>query len=217
MRAQDPIRSRDDALALVWLWAEQLDQYTWPKVSGGSERAVAEALGRWALTRGGIEFTASVEEIAIEAGLTRNSARRSLRQLEDDGLIRKVGAPGPRTASRWKLIVDGPPGALETPMALGGLEVDWARWRAVGKTSTMVWRRCVSGASSKELAAEFGISQQAVRKHLTKLAKFGLVHREGLTWTAQLPANISERFATHGARQRQTAELERRREEREPR
>jgi DNA-binding MarR family transcriptional regulator len=217
MHAQDPIRSREDALLWVWAWVEHLDRYNWSSISGGSERAVAEALGRWALTRGGIEFTAGVEEIAIEAGLTRNSARRSLRQLEAADLIRRIGAPGPRTASRWKLIIDAPTGNSETPMALGGLEVDWARWRAVGKTSTMVWRRCIAGATSKELACEFGIGQQAVRKHLAKLSRFGLVRREGLLWFAEHPENINERFATQGTRARQTAELLRRREERDPR
>lgn len=217
------IKNREDAVAAVWNWVDLLEGEEWRGKSGGSDRAVAEAVALWATRRGGVVFRAGIEEIALEAGVGRNTARRSLKRLADAGLLVKAAPATPVRATTWRLRVKRglvPLGeSVGAGGCFGGLGADWTRWGGFGKCTALIWRRCVGGASATEIATEAGVHIQTVRKHLQRLRRFGLVRYESRQrrWYAVEVGDVAALCGTAGARERDWAAMLERREGRRSR
>lgn len=219
-RAPWGISNRDDALAAVDDWLSLLDLAPWRGQSGSTDRAVAEAVGRWAKRRGGVRFAAGIDEVAIEAGVHYATAARSLKRLAAARWVRVATPPTATRATVWLLTL--PDEHVDAYLngtymrtardACDDLGADWARWDAIGKTGVRIWRACRSGASTAQLAAQFGLSERTIRYHLRRLKAFGAVHSNRRVWYADDVRDVvAEWFRTDGARQRQQAALEQRR------
>jgi transposase len=163
----------------------------------------------WAVRRGGVVFVASLEEVALEAGLSKAAARRGVRRLEQERWVRLRRRGDGRRASEWELIgiVAGTNGGR-----LGGAGEDWTRWGAVGKSGFYVWRCTIGGASLEEVAAAHGVSHKWARRMLQRLEAIGVVvHRDG-RWEALEYDGIAERYGRAGSRELAKAHLEQQRE-----
>lgn len=97
------IRSRSEARRAIVSWAATLDAVAWKGQAGGTDRAVAEALARLALARGGPVFVCIQQQVAVDAGVHERTARNALRRLQAAGWIEQVEAPTATTATRWRL------------------------------------------------------------------------------------------------------------------
>lgn len=204
------INNREEALGLVWSWADALEDGVWTGQGGASARVVAESLAQWAHRRGGIVFTAAVAEIAIEAGLSYGATKRALCTLEDSGWVRRRVRGSGRMASVWELSRRSGSGAAR----IGGGDQDWTRWRAVGKSGFLIWRCAVGGASSATIAAQRDLTVQHVRKVLARLEALGAVERRGGRWFALTCTDLAAMYGVEGAKLREIALLEKQRGQR---
>jgi len=196
------INNRGEAIIAAWRWGDALATRAWRGVGGSGERCCAEALLYWALRRGGIVFVASIDEISIEAGLSRSATRRALRRLCGMGLVgaRKVGSG--RRASEWELLPCETEG--DTTGCVGGAYADWTRWGRVGKSAFLTWRTCIGGARDKDVAEGRQITIKHARRVLRELEARGLVQRVGDYWVAAEPEADKEDgpgAAARGARE----------------
>jgi len=196
------IASREDALHNVWVWIDALDSCTWSGKAGSTQRCIAEALAVYALDRGGVRFAASVDEVSVEAGTSRPAARRALCALVERGLVERVTRGGYGRAPVWRLVK--PMHEICTTSSFGGLGEDWTRWGAVGKTSALIWRRCIGGVKASDLAHDRGVHIQTIRKHLQKLRRHGLVdyHRDDGMWYACANPDVAALYHVDGSRER---------------
>lgn len=205
-------------MARAWKWTEHLEDHTWTGCGGASSRCCAEALAHWAIRRGGTVFVASIDEIALESGLSRSSTRRALRRLEARGLVELRSSGDGRRASIWELRFESE--QMETyPQkdgAYGGGAADWTRWRAVGKTGFLLWRACIGGTNVRNLSKQRGISQGQVRRVLRRLEALGIVRYEQQTrsWWAEEAEGLAERYKTAGSYRRDLSKIEEGRAER---
>jgi DNA-binding MarR family transcriptional regulator len=203
---------RRAALIRAWEWADQLEEHSWIGSGGASARCCAEALAHWATRRGGSVFVASIDEIALESGLSRSSTRRALRRLEAQGLVELRSSGDGRRASIWELrkgFAEAGVGSQNSG-AYGGGAADWTRWRAVGKTGFLLWRACIGGASVGEIARQRGTSAGQVRRVLRRLRALGIVRYEPQTrlWWAEEAEGLAGRYKTAGAYQRELSKIE---------
>jgi hypothetical protein len=202
---------RETAVRLAWAWGESLELGEWTGKGGASARCCAESMLAWAVRRGGVVFVASLEEIALEAGLSRAAARRGVRRLEAERWVVLLERGDGRRASKWRLIGGG--GAGEG--CLGGGGEDWTRWGAVGKSGFIIWRYTVAGASVEGIAERRGCSEKWVRRVLGRLEAIGVVEQEGDgQWRACSPDGVAELYGVEGARGAAIERIARTRQER---
>ena len=134
--------------------------------------AVAEGLATLATLRGGPRFVAAFDEVAIEAGVSRATAKRSMDALIAMKLVRRDLTGGGRFAPLWVLRGRGLPESAPTI----SLACDTARWAGLGKTTVHVARLLTADPQRPaKISAVMGIGVEAVRKHLRKLRDAGLV------------------------------------------
>jgi hypothetical protein len=216
----EPITCRSDGERAVEAWAEELDAVEWRGQAGGTDRAVAEALARLALVRGGPVFVCGQQQAAVDAGVHERTARNSLRRLQAAGWLEQVEAPTPKTATRWRLRVPataaaGLPGPADwlTVTRDDDLGGDVALWRkGLGKGATRVWRGLATDVTVRVavLAERLSMSAASVRRYLRTLAKHGLAHRTRHRWarTGDCGAQIAVRLGVAGTREQRRVELE---------
>lgn len=205
-----PFRTRADALAALEDWRAALADAPWPGMGGATDLAVAEALGLLARRGGGVVFVAPLTEIALGAGVSRCTARRSLRRLCTAGWLRQERRPSPTTATLWRLLV--PPGRTPTPTRatdpgeeddISDLGADLARWQGIGKSAARVLRE-LSGEPLHPvaLASRLSSSVNAVSLLCRRLARLGLAerHRGGWVRGRSSPAAIAHLLGVAGRR-----------------
>ena len=221
--AAEAERAGGDA-AEVAGWCRALRSGVWRGMSGASDLALAEELGRRALASGRTRVLLPLATAALGAGVSLSTARRGLRRLVAKGWLVLVQAPGPTCASVYALKVPAhragaseiiaDRGTLEEDLRPvwevrgGDLGADMARWRALGKTAVRVLRELSEGPLGlHELAARFRVTAGTVRAHLRRLGAAGLVREEGGRWLANSydADEIAERFGTRGRRKRDEA------------
>ena len=187
MERKNTNKGRQAALAAAWRWGDGLGGEQWRGTGGASERVCAEALLYWATRRGGTVFVASIDEIALEAGMSRSAARRALTRLRARGLVQLRSSGDGRRASIWELRGGG-----EGTAAAGGGAEDWTRWGAIGKSAFLTWRACIGGVGEADVARMRGITIGHARRTLRSLATRGLVHKDTASgvWYACDPSGI---------------------------
>lgn len=184
MERMNMSKGRQAALAAAWRWGDGLGEQRWRGTGGASERVCAEALLYWATRRGGTVFVASIDEIALEAGMSRSATRRALTRLRARGLVQLRSSGDGRRASIWELRGGG-----EGATSAGGGAEDWTRWGALGKSSFLTWRACIGGANDAAVATARGLTVGHTRRTLRSLEARGLVRRDTETgaWYASDP------------------------------
>lgn len=132
-------------------------------------------------------FVASIDEIALEAGLSRSATRRALTRLRARGLVQLRSSGDGRRASIWELRGGG-----EGVVSAGGGAEDWTRWGAVGKSAFLTWRACIGGARDTDVARARGVTVGHTRRTLRGLEARGLVQRDTATgtWYACDPSGV---------------------------
>ena len=109
--------SRAAAVAAVAAWLTRLDAQEWGGVRGLSARAAAESLAALGHRRGGVRFAASVDEVALGAGMHRATAKRALDRLIDAGLLGRAAPPTATQATVWILRTSSSAPPATTPSA----------------------------------------------------------------------------------------------------
>jgi len=210
-------------------WAAALTAGAWSGLAGGTDLAVAEMLLTVARRAHTLTPAAAVADVACEAGVSVDTARRSVRRLIEAGWLAVHAPESARTARVYQLTYpDGSPGTAGEPGGadpgpaeeFGQLGADVARWRALGKLSVRAGRtlRHTGPVTVPQLAAALHWAPAAVRHHLRKLAAAGLAVRDGYVWrpVAVWPvlSELAARFGTSGMRAAQRDALTRLREAR---
>ncbi|MFF8601858.1 hypothetical protein ACF065_27560 [Streptomyces sp. NPDC015232] len=200
------IASRAEALERVARWNAVLDRDIWRGTSGGTDKAVCEAIGRIAYQQGGVDFSAGLSVVAVAAGVCEATARESLRRIRGRGWLRVIETHTASTATRYRLLVpecfreqakqiepkapkpiNASTGLPHDIAAEDDLGNDIARWNAIGKPAMLAWRALddVTPQSTESIAAVLNISHTAARLRLRKLERYGLAARQGKMWTRQ--------------------------------
>lgn len=227
-----PYQGRPDALEDLERFAGALTTVPWPGMGGATDLAVAEALAELGRRGGGPVFPAALATIAVEAGVSEATARRSLRRLQRTGWLRIVAAATPTQATVWRLHTPADvttptrPTVPARPAEGGGGELgeDLARWqgrghRGLGKSTMRVLRaltvRSRQGDSCQvaELAADLHASANSVRIHLWRLEAHGLAVRDGRRWRrgSAETATVAEQLGVAGTGATQRAQVAARR------
>lgn len=248
------INGRDEAHAHVTRWKLTLPSGKWAGMSGSTDLAVAEGIGRLARAAGGPVFSASLPAVALAGGVSRDTARRALKRLQTAGWLRQIEAATPTMAARFRLRVPdelqqiaGPvsryldvedPDAVAVELRSGNvaevkvgavadtdpldealvvdLASDLARWAGIGKSAARVLRELASeaGHTVADIAQRLGVTTNAVRLQLRKLAGLGLAVKNAAGWVRgkMKPTRVVEDLGVGGKRaaQAEADELARR-------
>ncbi len=211
-RASDNrITNRKAALVAVAAWRGRLGVEQWHGAGAATRLAVAEGMAVIAEQRGGPRFVASFDEIALEAGVTRGTAKRACAALVDARLVRRDHTGGGRFAPLWMLLGGGD--AVAAPKV--GLGIDAARYAGLGKATVRVARDLgIEPVRASVLAERYGLGTEAVRRHLRRLRDHGLAEFDGNGWhaTGELVegtlAATAQDLGTAGAGEQQRAAIE---------
>jgi hypothetical protein len=191
----------------------------WPGKGGASDLAVLEELLRVAARVGTSTPAAALGDLAVGAGVSRDTARAAVRRLHRAGWVRIAAPATPTCATTYQLTVPtgthtptGPHTAQIPPRdTVGDLGHDAARWAALGKSTTRVLRHLgTTPVTVADLATQVSMSAASVRHHLRKLAAHQLAARTGTGWVRQVPVDlvqVAHRCGVAGARARQAREL----------
>lgn len=214
----------------VHAWSAAVAAAQWKGMAGATDLAVAEAFAALAVKAATTRVAFALADLAVAAGISKDTARASVRRLCAAGWLAVYAEASARTARVYQLKVpagaevdpsqvppDSSPG--ETGADLGS---DLARWSALGKASMRVARALPTGTVVvADLAARLRMSPAAVRYHLRKLAAHGLVCSDGRGYfhdgAATDPAALGElaaRLGVAGARASQAEQVRRDRAER---
>jgi DNA-binding MarR family transcriptional regulator len=182
---------------------------------GATDLAVLEGLARRAQRLGHHPVSGSVDEVAIEAGVHRTTARRSLRRLQEQGWLTRAEAPTATLASLWRLTTNaaGVPGVAASVDDVD-LGCDAARWGAVGKTRMRLYRELTASATRpEELARRLSVAPGTVRRHLAALRRWGLAEPAAGGWVRAGRAleEVAVAAGTGGRRDEQRRDYEIRR------
>jgi hypothetical protein len=188
--------------------------HRWRGLAGGTDLAVLEAFAVSGCRAGTLSVGMALSDLGIAAGVSRDTARSSVRRLLAEGWLLQVAAATVRTSRVYQLRIPGEvqrtPGAVPLTAAVSGdLGADVARWRGLGKL-TMRIARTVEGLGRAEVAqltTLLGMTPGAVRYHLRKLARVGLAAATARCWVVRITAGAAERVSVElgvaGARDRQ--------------
>lgn len=209
-----PFTSPAEARDAVRRWLAATDAMSWSGKQGATDLAVCEALGAVALRCGGPVFSVGIGQLAIDAGMHRNTARLSLMRLEEKGLLMRIQLGGGTAAPRWRLLRISSSDAAREPQSWVG--EDWARWGALGKTGGIVFHAAV-GATMKETVDRCDFKPKTVRRVLHRLEALKVLVRDenGVYQPGADPTECAELFNTAGFRERDTQRLEAQRIEQE--
>lgn len=197
--------------------AAAADNAGWKGTSGGSDLAILEAMLRRASQVPTLTVAMSLDQIAVEAGVSRDTARAGTRRLMAAEWLRVASPETPTEARAYSIHV--PPGVATAGSSrvpdrdgLDDLGIDLARFRALGKVTYRVIRtlRRDPGCSVQALAAALSMTRSSVRHHLRKLVNRGLIRQDRHGWWSQLTNETADDAAVamgvDGTRRRQ-AEL----------
>ncbi|MGW1159374.1 hypothetical protein ACWD48_14335 [Streptomyces sp. NPDC002519] len=224
------IVSRAEALERVARWNSALDCDTWRGTSGGTDKAVCEAIARLAYEQGGVDFSAGLAVIAVASGVCEATAREAVRRVHTRGWLRVIETHTASTATRYRLLIPerfrtqseqltpklpkpidastGMPHDIASEDDLGG---DVARWNAIGKPAMLAWRALddFTPQPVEAVAAALDISQTAARLRLLKLERHGLAVRRDRQWTRQHVDQelLAAELGTSGKREQQVQRL----------
>lgn len=185
---------------LVDRYEMALDANQWRGMAGGTDLAVAEAFAALSRRVGSVTVGFALADLGVAAGISQDTARAAVRRLVSQGWLRVVAEATPRTSRVYRLTI--PAGAVvdeapqprpgrESRAGLSDLGQDLARWRALGKVSMRVARTLAGKLSGavftdgperdvvRRLAATLAMRPAAVRYHLRKLRKHGLLPASG--------------------------------------
>ena len=207
------IMTRDDAVDAVSRWRGAVDAKVTHGRTAATLLAVAEGLAMLASKRGGPRFVASFDEIAIEAGVSRDTAKRSMDALTKSKLVRRDLVGGGRFAPLWVLLGRGE----RTGAPLISLACDTARWAGLGKTTVRIARLLsTEPVRPATIGTQIGIGNEGVRRHLRKLRDAGIVEQQPDGWalTGSIEA-AAHTLGTDGMREEQSAALQERRDQRQ--
>jgi hypothetical protein len=205
-RAQAKLRDRvvvDDpqsarvALANVKAHA---DAQTWAGRGRPHDRAVLDAHIALAARQGRIYgYYASHGQLAVTAGVSKNTVKRANARLIEEGWFTRLAASTPEDATTWAFTpavqVDPPFTAQRTRGGvIGGVKLAPTRysddiWRPVGlghAAGYVASALTASRRSTAELTEILGYargSASTVRRHLRRLEAVGLAHRTAHGWT----------------------------------
>lgn len=191
--ASDPRRGVHAAVRAV---AGAAQRWPWRGQAGGSDLSVLEELIRVAVRVGSTDVGVALPDLAVGAGLSVDTARRSVRRLAAGGWLVEL-VPATATTSRvYRLCC--PPGAQPEPEPadvavaglFGDLGADVARRGAMGKVSTRVARfvHHHPGVTVVQVAQALGMSVRSAAFHLRKLAGGRLVRRAASAWVSTVTA-----------------------------
>jgi len=204
------INNRNDAINAIAKWRGAVESASISGRSASALLALAEGLAVLATIRGGPRFVASFDEIGIESGMSRSSAKRWMDRLQELKLVRRDLVGGGRFAPLWVLTGHGD----HKPAPSVSLSCDAARWGGLGKSTVRV-ARLLSDIPTrpKVLSTQLGIGPEAVRKHLRKLQTADVVSLTPTGWvlTGDVEGTAGD-VGTSGMREAQTAALEAKRE-----
>lgn len=201
-------RSRPEAMRHVARWAAAVGSVAWPGMSGATDVAVCEALVDLAVARGGPRLAASLPEVAVHAGISQSTARRSLRRLVSAGWLRIEQRATATLATVWRLVL---PAQITGQLVLDlggrprGLGEDWARWGAAGKSAARAWRVLSREAvTEREVAELLRCSVNAARLRLRRLRRLGLAARAADGWVRgrRTGEQVARDLGTAGAQAR---------------
>ncbi|MFD7919694.1 hypothetical protein ACFV3R_10755 [Streptomyces sp. NPDC059740] len=224
------IVSRTEALERVVRWNSALDCDTWRGTSGGTDKAVCEAIARLAYAQGGVDFSAGLAVIAVASGVCEATARESVKRIHTRGWLRVIETHTASTATRYRLLIPerfriqsqqlptkvpdpidpstGMPHDLDAEDDLGS---DVARWNAIGKPAMLAWRALddLTPQPVEAVAAALNISHTAARLRLLKLERHGLAVRRARLWTRQHVDQelLAVELGTSGKREQQVQRL----------
>jgi hypothetical protein len=212
------------AAAEVDRWAAAVAGHRWSGMAGGTDLAIAEALTAIGRRAGTTAVGAALNDLAVAAGVSLDTARTSVRRLIRDRWLAVVAEATPRTSRVYRMQIPADAEAAEPEPAgspsraelagHGDLGADLARWRALGKVSMRVARTLLGGGplTVPELAQTLRMRPAALRYHLRKLFGHNLVaHLAGGRWSAIFTAaeasNLETNLGVAGQREQQRADV----------
>ncbi|SDO34874.1 hypothetical protein SAMN05660199_01770 [Klenkia soli] len=183
----------------------------WPGMAGASNLAVLEVVLDVATRLGRDVVAVSLPDLAVEAGVSTDTARVAVRRLVTAGWL-TVAAEATATAARvYRVGIPAghelePEAELELPRGGAGgqwedLGLDAGRWGALGKTAVRVARELSTGPlPAVQLAAALRCSVNSVRIQLRKLAAAGVASNAGALWqlTGLAPEVVAQRLGVAG-------------------
>lgn len=195
---------------------EVMSRYSWTGHEGMSDRAVLEALVRYAGVARDVAMP--VAEIAVKAGATYQTTRKALDRLESSGLLEVVEAPSATTATVWRPTPEVPASVTPTersPKLITGVAIDLGADHVVagkaGRASMLVWRalKDKEGRSVADLCHELGVQPSAMRGRLGRLRDADLAVRTDSGWRRLHPTDEDIKNMSHspGRRARRLSEL----------
>ncbi len=211
------IESRTEATHQIGLHREQAASLPWPGRAGPTDRAVLTALHQIATARGSLRFAASVRDVATASGVSRTTAGRSLKRLQEAQWIRLDIAAhlGSGTAATYRLT--SKPGReangfIVPARADTGSDV----WRGMGRTAAHIYDALsLVPMSIGDLVQATGRCAKTVGRHLSVLASQGLAQEAwpgAWTLSSADEDQIVESNNWRGNRQRQVEQHERERQ-----
>lgn len=178
-----------------------LDSTAFPGRTGGTDKCVLAALARRMQLENRHQFRASLREIALEAGLSTETVRKSIARLThvEVDAVRRVGRNAATSASLWCLNLERYPNKENTVDVVPRLDENadvghdvWHR-KALGKSALWVLqclRRHPNGMLVVELVCETGRCHSTISRSLQRLADEGLTFYEddqrGKVWYAAI-------------------------------
>lgn len=208
----------------------------WPDKSGTTDRQVLAAILARAEAAGTPEVAASSRDVALAAGVGRDTAERSVRRLRADGWLAVAQAPdrGRSLATVHRLQVPAerrneatytPPSRRESSGLIATLTPDAFRTRrglSAGAWQVLAAVVADPGADLPALAAAVGKRRNGkgrhdgTRRHLARLAGLGLIVGDGGGWRAPDDldarlADLADLLGTAGATRRQADRIDRQR------
>lgn len=217
-----PITGREDALDTLAHWVGALRRVSWAGMAGATDLAVAEALATYGARAGGVVLAAAQADVAIAAGVSEDTARRSLRRLVHAGWCRIEYEATATYARTYRLTVpdDLSGGAPPvSPADIGQLGADLARWAGIGKSAARVLRELHAdqAVTLAALSDRLRATRTAIRLQLRKLSHYGLAVAENGGWRLGPadPDMLADQFGVAGRAAQEEDLLARRRQARQ--
>lgn len=204
-----------------------LGDTAWTGVAGSNDLAVMEELIRRARNVPTTTVGVALGDLAVGAGVSRDTARASLRRLTHTGWVHVAAEHTARTTRMYALTI--PQGLTRTGQArqvperddLGDLGTDITRRGGLGKVTMRVARTIATHGtiSTPQLSETLQMNPPAVRHHLRKLHRAGVITGDRTGWTltehvGQVLTDLTEKAGTGGTRERQAQQVLARRHER---
>jgi len=193
-------QERDPVLARL---RDEVDHLPWSGLAGASQRALYIAMIDKAEKAGSTEFSCSQRQLMELAGLrSRRTVQSAADRLEDKHLISRRGRTAGRSSrpgdphrnartSTWQLLTDHLPSTPRLGRVAGRRGNDGIGHDAflnvaagLGKNAHRIWSVLGSSSAStaQELTIATGLTIRTVKKHLSALARAGLVDCTDSFW-----------------------------------